>query len=154
MVGPRTRRGLLAAGAALGLAGCGAPEEPPPDADLLAPSLAAALALVDVYERAGGRIGRALAARERDHAERLRAAGARSGAAAPEAPGGEPLAAALQLERGAMRSHVRAVGLVRAPDARSAAAAVLADDARHVMVLRERLRLGGVPSAFPDGRDA
>ena len=77
---PVTRRDLLAAGAVggLALAGCGAPDdEPPPDAELLAPSLAAALALADAYERAGGRIGRELGARERGHAERLRGAGAR-----------------------------------------------------------------------------
>jgi len=144
----------LAAGAALGLAGCGAPEEPPPDAELLAPSLAAALALAGAYERAGGRIGRALAAREREHARRLRAAGARPGAAAPEAPDGEPLRAALVLERAAMRAHVHAVGLVRAPRTRSLSAELLADDARHELALRERLGLGGTPSAFPDGRDA
>ena len=49
-----TRRGLLAAGAGAGLvvAGCGAPEEPPPDAELLAPSLAAALALEQAAMRA------------------------------------------------------------------------------------------------------
>ena len=84
--GGRTRRGLLAAGAGgLVVAGCGAPEEPPPDAELLAPSLAAALALADAYERAGGRIGRALAAREREHAERC-ARGRAAGARAPAAP--------------------------------------------------------------------
>ena len=53
-----------------------------------------------------------------------------------------------------MRAHVRAVGLVRALPARSLAADLLADDARHVTVLRERLGLAGPASAFPDGRDA
>ena len=149
-----TRRGLLGAAAVLGLAGCGAPEEPPPDAELLAPSLAAALALAGAYERAGGRIGRALAAREREHADRLRAAGARAGAKAPEAPDGAPLEAALALEQAAMRAHVRAVGLVRALPARTLTAELLADDARHVTVLRERLGLVGLAGAFPDGRDA
>ena len=148
-----TRRGLLAAGAMLSLAGCGAPDEPPSDADLLAPSLAAALALASAYERAGGRIGRALAAREREHAQRLRAAGARDGARAPAASGG-PFEAALALEQAALRAHVRAVGLVRALPARTLAADLLAADARHVMVLRELLGLDGLPSAFPDGRDA
>ena len=149
-----TRRGLLGAAAVLGLAGCGAPEEPPPDADLLAPSLAAALALADAYERAGGRIGRQLAAREREHAERLRAAGAAGDAARLQVPGGAPLEAALALEQAALRAHVHAVGLVRAPGARSLAAALLADDARHVTVLRGRLGLAEPASAFPDGRDA
>ena len=148
-----TRRGLLAAGAGAGLvvAGCGAPEEPPPDAELLAPSLAAAIALADAYERAGGRIGRELAVRERAHAERLRAAGAGE-ARAPEPPNGAPLEAALALEQAAMRAHVHAVGLVRAPRARSLAAELLADDARHVLVVSERLGRDAKPGAFPDGR--
>jgi len=149
-----TRRGLLAAGAALGLAGCGAPEEPPPDAELLAPSLAAALSLAAAYERAGGRLGRELAAREREHAQRLRAAGARPGAEAPEADGGAPLESALELERAAIRAHVRAVGLVRAGRARSLTAELLADDARHASLLLARLGRDPLPTAFPDGRDA
>ena len=149
-----TRRGLLAAGAALGLVGCGAPEEPPPDAELLAPSLAAALALATAYERAGGRVGRELAAREREHADRLRAAGAATGGAVA-APGGEaPLQSALALERAAMRAHVRAVGLLRARPARSLTAELLADDARHESLLLARLGRDPLPTAFPDGRDA
>ncbi len=62
MVAGTTRRSLLVAGAGLAVAGCGSQErEVPPDAELLAPSLAAALALADAYERAGGRLGRELA---------------------------------------------------------------------------------------------
>jgi hypothetical protein len=151
-----TRRGLLLAGAGAGLAvaGCGSQErEVPPDAELLAPSLAAALALADAYERAGGRLGRDLAAREREHAERLRAAGARAGAPAPEAPGGPPLEAALALEQAAMRAHVHAVGLVRGGN-RRLVAELLADDARHATELRWRLGRDPFPTAFPDGRDA
>src|SRR5688572_17671970 len=93
VTGTSRRRLLLSgAGAGLVLAGCGAPDdEPPPDAELLAPSLAAAVALTGAYERAGGRLGGDLAAREREHAGRLREAGAREGAPAPEAPGGPPL---------------------------------------------------------------
>jgi hypothetical protein len=150
-----TRRGLLVAGAGLLAAGCGkAEEEPPPDDELLAPSLAAALALASAYERAGGRLGRELAARERDHAQRLRDAGARDGAEAPETPDGPPLQVALSLEQAAMRANVHAVGLVRARGARALTADLLADDARHVVQLRERLGLGGLTTAFPDGRDA
>ena len=103
------------------VAGCGAPEEPPPDAELLAPSLAAALALADAYERAGGRIGRALAARERAHAERLRGRGRAAERRGASAAAGEPLEAALALEQAALRAHVHAVGLVRARDARALA---------------------------------
>ena len=149
-----TRRGLLLAGAGLAVAGCGAQEQArPPDGELLGPSLAAALALASVYERAGGRLGRELAEREREHAERLRAAGARDGAEAPEAPGGASLEAALALEQAAMRAHVHAVGLVRGPH-RRLAAELLADDARHLAAVRARLGQDPLPTAFPDGRDA
>jgi len=150
-----TRRGLLAAGAGAGLvvAGCGAPEEPPPDAELLAPSLAAALALADAYERAGGRIGRELGARERGHAERLRGAGARAGARAPAAGAGAPLEGALRLEQAALRAHVRAIGLVRALPSRTLLAELMADGARHTLVLRDKVGGSTIPSAFPDGRD-
>jgi hypothetical protein len=155
VAGGWSRRGLLVAGAGLALAGCGDEEPaPPPDADLLAPSLAAALALASVYERAGGRLGRELAARERDHAQRLRDAGARGGAEAPKAPDGPPLEVALALEQAAMRAHVHAVGLVRARGARMLTAELLADDARHAVQLRERLGRGDLTTSFPDGRDA
>jgi hypothetical protein len=149
-----TRRGLLLAGAGLAVAGCGATDdEPPPDAELLAPSLAAALALAGAYERAGGRIGRALASREREHAERLRAAGARAGARRPAPAGGAPLEGAVTLERAALRAHVHAVGLVRALPSRSLLAELMADDARHLLVLRGEVGGTPIPSAFPDGRD-
>ena len=106
-------------GAGLVVAGCGAPEEPPPDAELLAPSLAAALALAGAYERAGGRSAarwpRASASTPTGCAPRARAPAPR----APEAPGGAPLEAALALEQAALRAHVHAVGLVRARGARA-----------------------------------
>ena len=150
----RRRLLLSGAGAGLVLAGCGAPDdEPPPDAELLAPSLAAAVALTGAYERAGGRLGGELAAREREHAGRLREAGARAGAPAPEDPGGPPLEAALALEQAAMRAHVHAAGLVRAPAARALTAELLADAARHAVQLRERLGRAPLTTAFPDGRD-
>ena len=152
-----TRRGLLAAGAVagLGVAGCGAPDdEPAPDADLLAPSLAASVALAEAYERAGGRVGDALAGREREHVRRLRDAGAREGARQP-APGGgtEPLEGALELERAALRAHVHAVGLVRALPTRTLLAELMADGARHLLVLRSEVGGTEIPTAFPDGRD-
>jgi len=148
-----TRRGLLLAGAGLVVAGCGAPEEPPPDAELLAPSLAAALALADAYERAGGRIGRELGARERGHVERLRGAGARAGARAPAAGAGAPLEGALRLEQAALRAHVQAIGLVRALPTRTLLAELMADGARHTLILRDKVGGSSIPSAFPDGRD-
>ena len=150
-----TRRGLLLAGAGLAVAGCGSQEQvPPPDAELLAPSLAAALALAEAYERAGGRVGRTLAARERDHAERLRAAGARGGARKPTPGGGnQPLDGAVALERAALRAHVHAVGLVRELPSRTLLAELMADDAQHLLVLRGEIGGTSIPTAFPDGRD-
>jgi hypothetical protein len=85
--------------------------------------------------------------------ERLRAAGARGGARAPETPGGRPLEAALELEQAAMRAHVHAVGLVRGGN-RGLVAELLADDARHAAELRWRMGRNPFPTAFPDGRDA
>ena len=153
---PVTRRGLLAAGAVggLALAGCGAPdEEPPPDAELLAPSLAVATALADAYEQAGGRLGDELAAREREHARRLREAEARAGAPAPAAPGGKPFEVALALEQAAMRANVNATGLVRSAANRELTAELLADAARHTVQVREQLGRETLTTAFPDGRD-
>ena len=156
MVGAGTRRAFLAAAGAGALvaSGCGAPAEPPPDADLLAPSLAAALALASAYEALGGRLGRELAAREREHADRLRAAGARGGAKAPEPGAGSPLEAALGLEQAAMRANVHATGLVRDLRTRALAAELLADDAQHASTLLARLHRDPIPNAFPDGRFA
>ena len=155
MVVGTTRRGVLLAGAGLALAGCGAPDdEPPPDAELLAPSLAAALALADAYERAGGWVGRTLAARARGHVRRLRAAGARDGARKPTPGGGnEPLVGAVALEQAALRAHVHAVGLVRALPSRTLLAELMADGARHLLVLRGDVGGSAIPTAFPDGRD-
>ena len=156
MVGPVSRRGLLGAGAVAGLAlaGCGTPDdEPPPDAELLGPSLAAALALADAYERAGGRLGAELAARERDHARRLREAGAGEDAPAPEAPAGRPLEVALALEQAAMRANVRATGLVSTSAGRALTAELLADSARHTVQVRDRLGRETLTTAFPDGRE-
>ena len=154
MVGT-SRRGLLVAGAGLAVAGCGAPDDDvSPDAELLAPSLAAALALADAYERAGGRVGRTLAASERDHVRRLRAAGARGGARKPTpGVGSEPLDGAVALERAALRAHVHAVGLVRALPSRTLLAELMADGARHLLVLRGEVGGTAIPTAFPDGRD-
>jgi hypothetical protein len=149
-----SRRAFLAAAGAgaLAVAGCGAREDPPPDAELLAPSLAAALALADAYEALGGDLARRLAAVERTHAQRLRAAGAREGARAP-AVSGEGLEAALALERAAMAAHVHASGLVRDLQTRVLTAEILGDDAVHASALLDRLGRDPVPNAFPDGLD-
>ena len=155
MVGTLSRRRLLAAGAAagLGVAGCGAADEPPPDAELLAPSLAAARALAAAYEQAGGRVGRELAGRAQKHVRQLRDAGAKAGARPPRPGIGEPLEGALALERAALRAHVHAVGLVRGLPTRTLLGELMADSARHLLVLRGEVGGSSIPTAFPDGRD-
>ena len=150
-----TRRGLVAAGAGVLLAGCGADDEPvAPDARLLAPVLAAEAALVEAYERVPGRLGRALAARASAHAERLRAAGAAPGPAGAATAGGDPLEAALALQRRSMAACVAAVGVVSEPARRALVADVLTGGAEHAAILLTRLGRDPLPTAFPDGREA
>jgi hypothetical protein len=151
-----TRRGLLAAGAGAGLlaaAGCGPPDDPPPDAELLRAPLEAELALVEAYERVGGRLGRELGARAAEHVERLRAAGA-APADGAAVPAGEPLEAALALERRGMAAYVTAVGDVRDAGRRVLVAELLTAGAQHASLLLDRLGRDPLPSAFPDGRTA
>jgi len=148
-----TRRALVAAGAGVLVAGCGAAEPIPPDAELLGPVLASERALVDAYARVEGRLGRELAARARDHAERLARAGA-GPASGPAAPGGDPVDAALALQRRSMRACVGAVGLVREPAGRALVAEVLTAGAQHAAILLARLGRDPLPTAFPDGRTA
>jgi hypothetical protein len=147
------RRALAAAGAGLLLGGCGAPAEPPPDAELLGPPLAAELGLVDAYERLGGSLGDALAAQARRHVARLRAAGAAPRPAAA-ARSGDPEEAALALAQGAMAAHVHAVGLLRSGARRTLAAELLTADAQHAAILLGRLGRDPIATAFPDGRPA
>jgi hypothetical protein len=148
-----TRRGLLAAGAGSLLAGCGPPEEPPPDPELLGAALSPELGLQDAYGRVGGRLGRVLADRAGDHARRLRAAGAAAARAA--SPGdGDPLEAALALQRRAMAAYVTAVADVREPAHRALCAELLTAGAQHASLVLERLGRDPLPTAFPDGREA
>ena len=85
--------------------------------------------------------------------ERLRGAGARAGARAPSAGAGEPLEGALRLEQAALRAHVQAIGLVRALPTRTLLAELMADGARHTLILRGKVGGSSIPTAFPDGRD-
>jgi hypothetical protein len=150
-----SRRGLLAAGAGLLLAGCGAEATPapPPDAALLAAPLALELGLAAAYGRLGGDLGRRLEARAREHVARLRAAGA--AAAEPVAPAeGDAAEAALALERRAMGAYVAAVGAVRTPARRLLAADLLTAAAQHAALLLRRLGRDPLVTAFPDGRAA
>jgi len=148
-----TRRGLVAAGAGVLVAGCGAPEPIAPDAELLAGVLAWERALVKAYGRIPGRAGHELAARARDHAAWLVRSGSRS-AAEPARAAGDPLEAALALQRRSMRACVTAVGLVREPASRALVAEILTAGAQHAAILLGRLGRDPLETAFPDGRAA
>lgn len=148
-----TRRGLAAAGAGVLVAGCGAREPIPPDAELLGPALAWERALAGAYARVPGRTGRELASRAREHAERLARAGASPSRELPVPEGeGDPLEAALALQRRSMAACVTAVGLVRAPSGRALVAEILTAGAQHAAVLLTSLGRDPLESAFPDGR--
>ena len=152
------RRALVAAGAGVLLGGCGAPDEPPPDATLLRESAGAERDLADAYQRLGGELGDALSARARRNAERLQGLlGGKDGAPtrlSAQPVGGDPERRALDATRRAMRVHVRAVGLLRTSAHRVAVADVLTDDAQHDAVLSARFGGDALASAFPDGREA
>ena len=146
-----TRRGLVAAGAGVLAGGCGAPEPIPPDSELLGAVLAVERALIAAYARVEGPTGRRLADRARDHAARLAQAGA-SPPGEPAEPEGDPLVAALALQRRSVGACLTAVGLVRAPAGRALVADILTAGAQHAVVLRSRLGRDPLPTAFPDGR--
>ena len=142
------------AGAGVLLAGCGADAEPPPsDAALLGDVLVFERALVRAYARVPGRLGRELGARAADLEERLRAAGAGTREdLAP--PGGDPLEAALTLERRCMGATLAAIGLTRTAARRDVAADAMTTSAQHAALLLGRLGRDPLETPFPDGRQA
>jgi hypothetical protein len=149
-----TRRGLVAAGAGVLVAGCGAPEPIPPDSELLGAVLGLERTLIGAYARVEGPAGRALADRAREHAARLARAGASPASEPPSPPEGEPLVAALALQRRSVGACLTAVGLVREPAGRALVAEILTAGAQHAAILRTRLGRDPLQTAFPDGRTA
>ena len=149
-----TRRGLLAAGAgALLAAGCGAPDEPPPDAELLGGCWCWRRRSPAPTARSAAASGAALRSRARSHAERLRQAGAAGRGPTPPAEGA-PLEAALSLERRALAAGLAAVGDLRDDGRRELAATVMTAAAQHESLLLARLGRDPLATAFPDGRAA
>ena len=145
-----TRRGLVAAGAGVLLAGCGADAEPPPpDDELLGAVAAFERSLVRAYARVPGRLGRVLGERAAELERRL----GRPGADVTP-PQGDPLEAALTLERRCMGACVAAIGDVREPTHRALAADAMTASAEHAAILLERLGRDPLESPFPDGREA
>ena len=147
-----TRRGLFAAAGAGALlaAGCGAPEEPPPDAELLGALVPLELALADAYERAGGWPAEQLAPRARDNAQLLRELGARESGGGVEIAAADPLA----LERRVMRVCLDAIGVLRDDALRVVAAELLTHAAEGESVMLARAGGDPLATAFPDGRAA
>jgi hypothetical protein len=148
-----TRRGLFAAGGAgILIAGCGADAEPPPsDAALLGGILVFERALVRAYARVPARLGRELGTRAAGLESRLRAAGASSREDLPA--DGNPLEAALALERRCMGATLAAIGSAREPAHRDLAAEVMTAAAQHAAILLDRLGRDPLETPFPDGRE-
>jgi hypothetical protein len=150
-----TRRGLFAAGAgAAVLAGCVPKEEPTPSAaEALGAVVALQRGLVGAYERMPGRYGGELGARTADLADRLERAGARaSGPVAP--PDGDPLEAALALERRALGAAVAATGALSDAASLGLAADAVTSSAQHAAILLGRLGRDPLEMPFPDGSAA
>jgi hypothetical protein len=150
------RQALAVAGAGLLLGGCGAADEPPPDASLLRDSLAAEQDLVDAYARLGGDLGDRLAAQARRHVERLaplaKAPKPATTRLSSQPAGSDPADRAMDAARRAMRVHVNGVGLVRDGEHRALLADVLTGDAQQLAVLLARRGGDPLETAFPDGR--
>ena len=154
--GAGTRRGLLvaSAGAAVAVAGCGSTEKaPPPEPQLLGAIAAPLRALPAVYEQVPGTVGGELGQRVADLLVRLERAGARESDPI-EAPGGDPLEAALALEQRALAAAVTATGELRADAASALAAQAVIATAQHAAILRGRLGRDPLEVPFPDGRTA
>jgi hypothetical protein len=144
-----SRRALLAGGAALIAAGCGpdGSSRVPPSGPALDAQLRAQEVVVQSYAGLRGREVRRMAAEARAGAARLRAAGARTGAAA--GPAIRPsLRGALGAEETALATHVK--GLGAGPlDLRPLKSELVLTSARHAAQLRARLGLDPAPAALP-----
>jgi hypothetical protein len=143
-----SRRGFLAASAALVLAGCGVDEagqDPPSDAEvltgLLEPELAAAAPVI------GSPIAELLVRQDARHAQRL-------AELAGVAPPGSRSDAAVDLPTGLARkqqavfAYVAALPRLADPAARVAVMQILASEAEHIAALREANGAEPVPDAF------
>ena len=142
-----SRRGFLAASAALVLGGCGvdeAGEAPPTDADvltgLLEPELAAGAAVI------GSPVAELLVRQDARHVQRLAAL---AGVDPPARAGGAvDLATGLARKQEAVFAYVAALPKLADPDARAAVMQILASEAEHLAALREGNGAEPVPDAF------
>jgi hypothetical protein len=169
----------ITAGAAIGLVGCGSSQTrslrvtdvvADRDVMLLNGLLALERRAIEAYTASipllSGRDKRAATAflrQELDHAGALLGqithAGGSASARAASYPLGEPrsqralLVLLHELERAQVAGYVEAVGQLTPGVLRQTVAAILADDAQHVSVLRSALGLAPVPSALVTGAE-
>jgi hypothetical protein len=148
-----TRRGLLAAGGAVLLAGCGKPAGPPAATDVLEDALAAQERAFSAYEglRAPAPVPE-LASRAHARVDSLRAAvRARNGSpATPPPPVGNPtLETALEAERRALAATVAAVGRTTDRRVRALLADAIAGSAQNEAQLAQLVGRDPLANPFP-----
>jgi bacterioferritin (cytochrome b1) len=181
--GRTSRRKLLrASGAAIVLAGCGPANYSPPrfsklppvarrsDVELLNGTLDLEHQLIAAYTAAvpllsGGRqsAARRFLNQHLAHAGQLialvRQAGGRPMSPKPSYELGNPrtpedlLVLLHSLERGAIAAYLESIPELAPPQVRAAVAAILANEAQHVAILRARLGKSAVPSALVTGSE-
>jgi len=113
--------------------------------------LAIELALVEAYARVPGADGTEHRAQATALERAIREAGGAPAPAPAEVLPGDPLAAALELERHAMAACVDAIGRVSAAR-RATLARLLSADAVHAAVLLDAMGRDPLERAFADGR--
>jgi hypothetical protein len=144
------RRGLLAAGGAVLLAGCGKPESATigPDAALRR-SLAAELAVLAAYDGLDQPGVSALASRARARADSFRAALGGAPPPAAAAAGAPSLESALTAEHRALQAHVAGVGGTADRKVRALLAGAITDTAQSEARLAELLGRDPLVTPFP-----
>jgi hypothetical protein len=145
-----TRRGLLVAGGAVLLAGCGKPESTAiAPGDAVRRSLAAEQAVVAAYDGLDGPGVAALTSRARARAESLQSALGDSGGTSPAPAAAPSLEGALEAERRALQAHVAGVGATTDRQVRALLASAITDTAQSEARLAQLLGRDPLVNPFP-----